>query len=165
MLIKPVKPSHIFKAFRRAILAIKKEENGTTSVFDAGLAKRYPLRILVAEDNPVNLKVVTRTLGRMGYRPDIAGSGLEVLDALQLNRYDLILMDIQMPDMDGIEGTKIIRALHPGGQNPRIVAMTAHAMNGDKERCFEAGMDDYLSKPIRVEELVSVLERSSLSLK
>jgi CheY-like chemotaxis protein len=167
MLIKPTKPSHVFKALRRAIFAVKKEENGTSpsSAFDAGLAKRYPLRILVAEDNPVNLKVVTRTLGRMGYRPDIASSGLEVLDALQINRYDLILMDIQMPDMDGIEGTKLIRALHPGGQNPRIVAMTALAMDGDKERCFEAGMDDYLSKPVRVEELVSVLERSSLSRK
>ncbi len=167
MLIKPAKPSHVFKALRRAIFVVKKEENGTSpsSAFDAGLAKRYPLRILVAEDNPVNLKVVTRTLGRMGYRPDIASSGLEVLDALQINRYDLILMDIQMPDMDGIEGTKLIRALHPGGQNPRIVAMTALAMDGDKERCFEAGMDEYLSKPVRVEELVSVLERSSLSRK
>ncbi|HSD57206.1 MAG TPA: response regulator [Methanotrichaceae archaeon] len=167
MLIKPTKPSHVFKALQRAIFAVKNEENGRSpsSAFDAGLAKRYPLRILVAEDNPVNLKVVTRTLGRMGYRPDIASSGLEVLDALQINRYDLILMDIQMPDMDGIEGTKLIRALHPGGQNPRIVAMTALAMDGDKERCFEAGMDDYLSKPVRVEELVSVLERSSLSRK
>lgn len=165
MLIKPAKPSHVFKALRRAALMVKKEESGISSAFDAGLAKRYPLKILIAEDNPVNLKVVTRTLGRMGYRPDIASSGLEVLDALQVNRYDLILMDIQMPDMDGIEGTKLIRALHPGGQNPRIVAMTALAMDGDKERCFEAGMDDYLSKPVRVEELVSVLERSSLSRK
>jgi PAS domain S-box-containing protein len=165
MLIKPAKPSHVFKALRRAIFAVKKEENSPCSTFDAGLARRYPLKILVAEDNPVNLKVVTRTLGRMGYRPDIASSGLEVLDALQLSRYDLILMDIQMPDMDGIEGTKLIRALHPGGQNPRIVAMTAFAMEGDKERCFEAGMDDYIAKPIRVEELVSVLKRSSVSRK
>lgn len=161
MLIKPVKPSQLYDALRSALLACKKENNCSISAFDAELAKRYPLRILVAEDNPVNLKVVTRTLSRMGYRPDIASSGLEVIDALQLNRYDLILMDIQMPDMDGIEGTKAIRSLHPGGQNPRIVAMTALALEGDREKCLEAGMDDYLSKPIRKEELVAVLERSS----
>lgn len=165
ILIKPVKPSQLYDALRRALLALKKENNCSISAFDAELSKRYPLRILVAEDNPVNLKVVTRTLSRMGYRPDIASSGLEVIDALRLNRYDLILMDIQMPDMDGIEGTKAIRALHPGGQNPRIVAMTALALEGDREKCLEAGMDDYLSKPIRMEELVSVLERSSVSRK
>jgi CheY-like chemotaxis protein len=165
MLIKPIKPSQLYNALRHALFVVKKEENGMLSAFDSGLARRCPLRILVAEDNPINRKVVTRTLGRMGYRPDIAINGLEVLDALQINRYDLILMDIQMPDMDGIEGTKLIRALHPGGQNPRIVAMTALAMEGDKERCLEAGMDDYLSKPVRMDELVAVLERSSISRK
>jgi PAS domain S-box-containing protein len=165
MLIKPIKPSQLYNALRHALFVVKKEENGMLSAFDSGLARRCPLRILVAEDNPINRKVVTRTLGRMGYRPDIAINGLEVLDALQINRYDLILMDIQMPDMDGIEGTKLIRALHPGGQNPHIVAMTALAMEGDKERCLEAGMDDYLSKPVRMDELVAVLERSSISRK
>lgn len=165
MLIKPIKPSQLCNALRHALFVVKKEENSMPSAFDSGLARRCPLRILVAEDNPINRKVVTRTLGRMGYRPDIAINGLEVLDALQINRYDLILMDIQMPDMDGIEGTKLIRALHPGGQNPRIVAMTALAMEGDKERCLEAGMDDYLSKPVRMDELVAVLERSSISKK
>lgn len=164
-LVKPIKPSQLHKALNRALFAAVKEESDRPFSIDPGLARRYPLRILVAEDNPINLKVVIRTLGRMGYRPDIAISGLEVLDALQINRYDLILMDIQMPDMDGIEGTKLIRALHPGGQNPRIVAMTAMAMEGDKERCLDAGMDDYLSKPVRVDELVAVLERSSLSSK
>jgi signal transduction histidine kinase/DNA-binding response OmpR family regulator len=163
MLVKPIKPSQLHKALQRSLFAVKKEENGKPSAFDARLANRYPLRILVAEDNPINLKVVTRTLSKMGYRPDIAISGLEVIGALKINRYDLILMDIQMPDMDGIEGTKTIRALHPGGQNPRIVAMTALVMEGDKERCLEAGMDDYLSKPVRMDELVAVLERSSLS--
>ncbi len=165
MLIKPIKPSQFNKAIKRSLFAIRKEENGRLHTIDSGMARRYPLRILVAEDNPINLKVVTRTLGRMGYSPDIAISGLEVLDALQVNKYDLILMDIQMPDMDGIEGTKLIRALHPGGQNPRIVAMTAMAMEGDRERCLDAGMDDYLSKPVRVEELAALLERSCTSRK
>jgi len=99
-------------------------------------------------------------LGQMGYRPDVAANGLEVLRSLERQPYDVILMDVQMPEMDGLEASRQICARWPRGQRPHIIAMTANAMQGDRERCLEAGMDDYVSKPIRVEELKSALSRS-----
>jgi len=113
-------------------------------------------RILVAEDHPVNRQVVLGLLQHLGYRADLAANGLEVLEALKRQPYDLILMDVQMPEMDGLEATRRIRQL-PGGRQPRIVAMTAHAMAGDRERCLEGGMDGYLSKPVQISELAAAL--------
>jgi len=95
----------------------------------------------------------------MGYRADVAGNGLEAIEAIERQKYDLVLMDVQMPEMDGLEASRQICARWPRGERPRIVAMTANAMQGDKERCFEAGMDDYVSKPVRVGELISALDR------
>jgi CheY-like chemotaxis protein len=118
------------------------------------------LRILLAEDNVVNQKVALRMLGRLGYRADIAADGLEVLKALQSHHYDVVLMDVQMPEMDGLEATRSIRRM-PGRQ-PYIIAMTAHAMKGDREECLEAGMNDYVSKPVRIEELNAALQRSCI---
>jgi CheY-like chemotaxis protein len=131
-----------------------------TYEFDPRMAKNHPLRILLAEDNVVNQKVATHILQRMGYRADVVANGLEVLAALTHQTYDLIFMDMQMPEMDGLEAT---RQVHHNWQNgklinkPHIVAMTANAMQGDREICLNAGMDDYLSKPIRNSELVRVL--------
>ena len=128
--------------------------------FDPLMAKSHPLRILLAEDNVVNQKVATHILRRMGYRTDIAANGLEVLTALSQQSYDLIFMDMQMPEMDGLEATKQIQKDWQNGKlknKPVIVAMTANAMQGDREMCIAAGMDDYLSKPIRNAELVRVL--------
>ena len=127
----------------------------------AEMASEHPLRILLAEDNAVNQKLALRLLSQMGYRADVAANGLEAIQAVERQPYDVILMDVQMPEMDGLEATRRdLCALAGRRQRPRIIAMTANAMQGDREMCLEAGMDDYLSKPIRVEELVAALSRS-----
>lgn len=123
------------------------------------LAEQYPLRILLADDHLVNQKVALQILQRMGYRADVAGNGKEVLEALRRLRYDVVLMDVQMPEMDGLEASRRICAEWPPGLRPRIIAMTANAMQGDREECLEAGMDDYVSKPIRRAQLVEALSQ------
>jgi CheY-like chemotaxis protein len=123
------------------------------------MARRHPLRILLAEDNVVNQKLALRLLAQMGYRADLAANGLEAVDAVERQTYDVVLMDVQMPEMDGFEASREINRRWPGERRPRIVAMTANAMQGDRELCEAAGMDDYVAKPIRVEELVAALER------
>jgi signal transduction histidine kinase/DNA-binding response OmpR family regulator len=128
---------------------------------DAMLAARHPLRILLAEDNVVNQKLALRLLQQMGYRADVAANGIEALEAVQRQTYDLILMDVQMPEMDGLEASRQI-ILHWGGDRPRIVAMTANAMQGDREICLAAGMDDYVTKPIRVEALARALQATTV---
>jgi len=124
---------------------------------DPAQAARHPLRILLAEDNVVNQKLATRLLSRMGYEPDLAANGLEAIEAVERQPYDLVLMDVQMPEMDGLEATRTIVEQLPFEARPWIVAMTANAMDGDRERCLEAGMNGYISKPIRVEELVAAI--------
>jgi signal transduction histidine kinase/DNA-binding response OmpR family regulator len=123
-------------------------------------AARRPLRILLAEDNSTNQRVMLLMLEQMGHRADVAGSGAEVLERLRARSYDLVLMDVQMPGMDGLEAARHIAAEWPDGERPRIVAMTANALHGDREICLAAGMDDYLSKPIRYEDLEAALARS-----
>jgi CheY-like chemotaxis protein len=128
------------------------------------MADRHPLRILLAEDNVVNQKLALRLLSKMGYRADVAANGLEAIEAVERQPYDVILMDLHMPEMDGLEATRKLCARFAaaewqGRPRPRIVAMTASAMVGDREMCLEAGMDDYVSKPVRVEELVAALNR------
>jgi signal transduction histidine kinase/DNA-binding response OmpR family regulator len=122
-----------------------------TSGIETQLAQRVPLRILLVEDNAVNQKVALRLLERMGYRADIANNGLEAIESVRNIAYDLVLMDVQMPEMDGLEATRSIRNLDPElGVRPRIIAMTAGAMEGDRQACLDAGMDDYISKPVTV---------------
>ncbi len=127
--------------------------------FDAGLAARHPLRILLAEDNAVNQKLALRLLQQMGYRADVAADGVEALESVLRQDYDLVLMDVQMPEMDGLEATRRILD-RCGAARPRIVAMTANAMKGDRDQCLAAGMDDYITKPIRVDALVAALEQT-----
>jgi len=127
---------------------------------DADMGERAPLRILLAEDNAVNQKLALRLLAQLGYRADVAGNGLEVIAALERQPYDIVLMDVQMPELDGLEATRRIRAQWTPPRGPRIIAMTANAMQGDREECLAAGMDDYISKPIRVHDLLSALQRS-----
>lgn len=119
-------------------------------------ADRYPLRILLAEDNAINQKVALQMLKKIGYEADLAANGQEVLSAMELQHYDLILMDVQMPVMDGIQAARKVRERWKNG--PKIIAITAYAMEGDKERCIEAGMDDYISKPIQMEELQNKID-------
>ncbi|CAN5395430.1 hypothetical protein BH10PSE17_BH10PSE17_09890 [soil metagenome] len=127
---------------------------------DPGLAERHPLRILLAEDNLVNQKLALRLLQQMGYRADLARNGREALEAIARQPYDVVLMDVQMPELDGLEATRRITTSASSGARPRIVAMTANAMQGDREVCLAAGMDDYITKPIRVEALVQALMRA-----
>jgi len=116
------------------------------------------LRILVAEDNPSNQKVLVQMLKRMGYRADAVADGREVIQALERQDYDLVLMDIKMPEMDGITATKVIRKLRPEN-GPKIVAITAFALEVDREKCLEAGMDDYISKPVKIGDLAEMLKK------
>ncbi len=128
---------------------------------DRHLGRRMPLRILVAEDNVVNQRVAQLLLQRMGYRADLAADGNEVIDCLKRQRYDLVLMDVQMPHLDGLEATRLIHQQWQGEERPRIVATTAIARPGDQERCFAAGMDDFVGKPIRTEDLQAALIRGA----
>jgi CheY-like chemotaxis protein len=120
------------------------------------LIQLYPLRILLAEDNEINKKVALHMLRKAGYEADVASNGLEVLRAIEHKPYDVVLMDVQMPEMDGIEAAQKIRKQWPD-RRMKIIAVTAYALEGDKDRCLNAGMDDYISKPIQLEELRSKL--------
>jgi signal transduction histidine kinase/CheY-like chemotaxis protein len=124
---------------------------------DSGMAQRHPLRILLAEDNVVNQKLALRLLQQMGYRADLASNGIEAIESIARQPYDVVLMDVQMPEMDGLEAARQITTRWSAAARPRIVAMTANAMQGDREQCLAAGMDDYVTKPIRVERLVEAL--------
>ncbi|MEO1590731.1 MAG: response regulator [Cyanobacteria bacterium J06632_22] len=126
---------------------------------DTTLADRLPLKILVAEDNLVNQQLAKQWLKKLGYRADLVGNGHEVLEALKRQPYDLILMDVQMPEMDGLQATQAIRQQWSATERPRIIAMTANAMQGDREKCLAAGMDGYISKPVRNHELMEAIEQ------
>jgi len=158
---KPIKPSLLYDALVSTMAEGRTERPPRIeSHLDAGMAERLPLSILVAEDNAVNQKVVLRILSRMGYRADVAANGIEVLDALERQEYDLILMDVHMPELDGIEATRRIIQRFQGRRRPRIIAMTADALQGDRDRCLAAGMNGYLSKPIYIQQLKAVLEEA-----
>jgi CheY-like chemotaxis protein len=120
------------------------------------------MNILLAEDNAVNRKVMLQMLKKLGYRADVAADGIEVIRALERQHYDLVLMDIQMPEMDGLEAASRIRKLWPAAEQPRIVALTAYALEGDRERCLDAGMDDYISKPVMKEDLEGIIMKYSM---
>jgi CheY-like chemotaxis protein/HPt (histidine-containing phosphotransfer) domain-containing protein len=160
-LTKPIKSSSLYNALVGVFAAQPRRvrEPATTARFDTQLAQRVPLRILLAEDNAVNQKLALQLLRKMGYRADVAANGLEVLDAVRRQAYDVVLMDMQMPEMDGLEATRRICQEWTAAERPRLIAMTANTMQGDREACLEAGMDDYVGKPIRVDELQAALER------
>jgi signal transduction histidine kinase/DNA-binding response OmpR family regulator len=165
-LTKPIRRSHLFDCLvetPRYVTGTDFEEHRSTFVTRHTLAedRKRKIRILLAEDNPVNQKVAVKMLAKLGYHTDIANNGKEAVRTLEKEAYDIVLMDIQMPEMDGISATQYIRdpkskILH---RDVPIIAMTAHAMKGDSERCIEAGMDDYISKPISAQKLFEVIEK------
>jgi CheY-like chemotaxis protein len=162
-LIKPVHPALLLKAIARALDATSKPGAAPgapappVSEPDAAVSEP-PKRVLLVEDNRVNQRVALRMLERRGFHVTIAGTGIEAVRLAAAERFDAILMDVQMPEMNGLDATRAIRALpRPESSGVPIIAMTAHAMAGDRERCLEAGMDDYLTKPIQPEALFATL--------
>jgi len=167
-LTKPIKPVQLQEALVRVISGAKPPPRSEPPVskLDPTLANRLPLRVLLCDDNVINQKVAMRLLQQMGYRPDLAANGMQALAALNQKAYDLIFMDVMMPEMSGLDATAIIRqrqqqrAQFPTYQpSIIIVAMTANAMQGDREKCLAAGMDDYLAKPVRLEDIRAIVER------
>ncbi|HWX22210.1 MAG TPA: response regulator, partial [Candidatus Binatia bacterium] len=167
-LTKPIKPVQLREVLLRVISGTNPPPQNpvTHAKLDPTLARRLPLRVLLCDDNVINQKVASRLLQQMGYRADLAANGLEALAALERNPYDLIFMDLMMPEMDGLDATRLIRQRQKQpGQFPTfkspiiIVAMTASAMKGDREKCLEAGMDDYIAKPVRLEDVRGIVER------
>ena len=164
---KPVKPAQFLSAIERALFSPKKAEAPAPAAkTDLPLAERLPLRVLLVDDNSINQKVAARIVQQLGYKPDLAANGRLALDALDKQHYDLVFMDMMMPEMDGLEATRTIRerqqnpAAHPNYQSRiLIVAMTAHAMPADREKCIAAGMDDYLAKPIRPNDVRGIIEK------
>ena len=158
-LAKPLRQSQLFDTLMTLFAqdAAPRQAAPAKATLDAGMAARHPLRILLAEDNVVNQKLAMRLLQQMGYRADLASNGIEAIECVQRQTYDIVLMDVQMPEMDGLEAAKEITKRWSAAERPRIVAMTANAMQGDREMCLAAGMDDYLTKPIRIERLVEAL--------
>jgi CheY-like chemotaxis protein len=165
-LTKPVKHSQLFDCLV-TVLGKKpestKEDGKPPLVTRHSLAEaRRKVRILLVEDNIVNQKLAMRLLEKMGYRSDAVSNGQEAVRALEMVPYDVVLMDVQMPEMDGYEATRVIRDPQSKVRNHEvpIIAMTANAMKGDRERCIEAGMDDYIAKPIEPQKLLEVIKTS-----
>jgi CheY-like chemotaxis protein len=131
-------------------------DNVTT--LNTNFAKKFPHNILVVDDNIINQKLMMNVLFKLGYKADMAGTGLDALNSIKKNKYDFVFMDVVMPEMDGFEATRSVRHSKFVKEQPKIVAMTAHAMQGDKDKCIEAGMDDYISKPVRFEDVLRVLQ-------
>ena len=162
-LVKPAKPSQLFDTL---IAVVQKQRGGPTATRDtiaptSAAIKPRAERLLLAEDNVVNQKVALAMLRKLGFRADVVANGLEVLAAVERQPYDVILMDVHMPEMDGLEAARRLGQLYPDpARRPWIVALTANAMQGDREMCLAAGMDDYISKPIKFEELLNAIQRS-----
>ena len=163
LIVKPIRPSLLLEAMVRAVTGgpAKEKRSPVASAFSDSLASRLPLRILVADDNAINQMVGLMLLNRLGYSADVAGNGLEVVKVIDAKVYDLIFLDVRMPEMDGYEAARRVCEKFKSGKpmRPRMIAMTGNAMQGERERCLEAGMDDYISKPVRIEELKALIKR------
>ncbi|MBC7828338.1 MAG: response regulator [Chitinophagaceae bacterium] len=160
ILNKPTKQSVLCKNILEALRPQAKgivEEKKMTNVLSEEFAKQFPMNLLIAEDNLINQKLIGHILVRLGFTAVMKENGQDAIDELNENDYDIVLMDVQMPEMDGLEATRIIRQSNI--KQPVIIALTANAMQGDQEECLRAGMDDYLSKPVKLEELVKMLEK------
>jgi CheY-like chemotaxis protein len=159
-LTKPLKPSQLLDTLLEVVVRAVRKPVAPAPATAASATPLHALRVLLAEDNAVNQKLALRLLERLGLRADVVGNGREVLDALSRRPYDVVLMDVQMPELDGVEATRHIREEHPGKDGPWIIAMTANVMQGDREAYLAAGMDDYVGKPIRPPELAAALNKA-----
>ncbi|HEX8378649.1 MAG TPA: response regulator, partial [Pedobacter sp.] len=157
---KPVRQHILNEQVHVALRNRSKSTDSGKQKLSIEFAKENPLKILIAEDDAMNQKMVIKVLNKLGYEPKMTSNGNEVLEEVSLNNYDVILMDVQMPEMDGLEATKMIRLCL--SVQPTIIAMTANTLQGDRDMCIRAGMDDYISKPVKLEELVNVLEKWSM---
>jgi CheY-like chemotaxis protein len=157
-LAKPLKASQLYDALMRVFAGRDRDEPAPPT--DGAEPEVSALRILLAEDSAVNQKVALALLAKLGYRADVVANGLQALAALEEERYDVVLMDVQMPELDGLDTTRRIHERWAPGERPRIVAMTANALQEDRDACFAAGMDDYVAKPIRPEALADALRKS-----
>jgi CheY-like chemotaxis protein len=154
---KPLRPATLYEVLHQLLVQHTTQVLTPTSQYDAALGKSHPLRILVADDLHVNVKMMLIILQKMGYEAEAAANGLEVLQAIQLSTFDVILMDVNMPEMDGLEATRRIVAEFE--KRPRIIALTANVTVSEREACHEAGMDDFLAKPIQANALREALLR------
>ncbi len=161
LLVKPVRPALLHNTLVSLFRGkpMQHQWHDSWEHVDRHMVMHHPLRILLAEDNVVNQKVALRLLEKLGYHADIACNGLEAFHALLWQSFDVILMDVHMPEMDGVEATKRIRAEIPAEQQPWVIALTAYALQGNREWLMEAVMDDYLSKPVRIEDLETALQK------
>ena len=158
---KPIKQADLLQVLLQVLIGQRITVKPTELIqqqISSDLGENHPLKILLAEDNGVNQQLALKLLEKMGYRADMVGNGLEAIEALKRQSYDVILMDVQMPEMDGITATEHICAEYLPEARPHIIALTANAIQGDRERCLAAGMSDYVSKPIKVDELARVLQ-------
>jgi CheY-like chemotaxis protein len=160
-LIKPVRASQLFDVLHTKLeeRSARAERAAVESAEGATDAARRQARVLVVEDNAANLKLTVRLVERLGYQTDVAANGADALGMIERTQYDAVLMDCQMPEMDGYEATKLIRKSETSRRHLPIVAMTADALSGDRERCLAAGMDDYISKPVKLHVVAAVLGR------
>ena len=158
---KPIRPAQLLDALYRALSVQMQREKKAPSApsLDVNFARRLPLRVLLADDNPINQKVGLSVLAKLGYRADVANNGLEVVQALEQKVYDVLFLDVQMPEMDGLECARQLNHRWTRDKRPVVIAMTGNALMGDREKCLAAGMDDYISKPVRIAELQAALER------
>jgi CheY-like chemotaxis protein len=172
-LVKPAKQSQLYSILIQLFsqgnagelgFSAQRDANSVTAVTEI-IGQKHPLRILLAEDNLINQKVALRMLERLGYRADVVANGKEAIQLLERQPYDVILMDVQMPEMDGVSATDFIRSNWPIDQQPHIIAMTANALSGDREKYLEVGMDDYISKPVKIEQLANLLLETPIKVK
>jgi CheY-like chemotaxis protein len=157
--VKPLKNQAILQAISRLFSAKPAAARAAAPPERRFMADEVPLKVLLAEDNTVNQKVALGLLDRLGYRADLAANGKQAVAKAEQEAYDLILMDLQMPEMDGLEASRLIRSRLPAGRQPKIIALTANAMQGDRELCLAAGMDDYVAKPVKLTEIAAAIRR------
>jgi signal transduction histidine kinase/CheY-like chemotaxis protein len=160
ILTKPTRHQVLYRHIAEQLKAtgdVVKKQQPAPAYFSEDFSKLYPMHILIAEDNLINQKLAVRILNKMGYNPQVVGNGHEAVNAMLEKKYDMVFMDVQMPEMDGCEATRFIREHIE--QQPIIVAMTANAMPEDRETCIQAGMDDYLAKPMKISDIMDVLEK------